>query len=111
VRQRGLKKVAAKPRRLITTFITARGKVMSWGAAVGFMLIVVVLPFIVNEVGVLAPWLAEHLLRWGAKLLGSREATERYAEDWLANLEHVPGQITKLAWARGLLLLSIPQLR
>jgi hypothetical protein len=51
------------------------------------------------------------LLRAGGKLLGSQEATDRYTEEWLANLERVPGKLTKLGWALGLLLRSVPVLR
>jgi hypothetical protein len=32
-------------------------------------------------------------------------------EEWLANLDHVPGKLTKLLWALGLLFFSAPQLR
>jgi hypothetical protein len=78
--------------------------------AAAVVLMVFLLPLAINETGELAPWLAERLLRAGAKLLGSKEATERYTEDWLANLERVPGKITKLCWACALLLGSVPAL-
>jgi MFS family permease len=77
----------------------------------GFIAMMIILPAVVNEAGELAPWLAKCLLRNGAKFLGSTEATERYTEQWLADLKDVPGKITKLAWAFGLVVWGVPQLR
>lgn len=36
---------------------------------------------------------------------------DRYCEEWLANLDHVPGKVTKLTWACGLLFWGVPRLR
>jgi hypothetical protein len=84
---------------------------MSAWAVGSFLLMLVAVPLIVNEAGELAPWLAARLVEWGASLLGSAEARERYAEEWPANLECVPGKITKLAWACGVLLWGVPRMR
>lgn len=80
-------------------------------AVICFLTLMVLLPLAVNEIGELTPWLARHLLRWGARLLASPDTRERYAEEWLANLDRVPGKLTKLLWVCGLLLWSVPQIR
>jgi hypothetical protein len=84
---------------------------MSAWAVVSLLLTLIVVPFAVNEAGELAPWLAGRMVQWGASLLGTQKARERYAEEWAANLERVPGKLTKLAWACGLLLWSAPRMR
>jgi hypothetical protein len=76
-----------------------------------FVLTAVLLPLAVNETGELAPWLAARLVRTGAKLLGSREDADRWTEEWLGNLKEVPGKITKLCVACGLVLVGVPVLR
>ena len=81
------------------------------GGAVSIVLLAIMLPLVLNEVGELSPWLAKRLLCWGAKLLGSQEDNERYGEDWLANLDCIPGKLTKLLWACSLLLWGVPRLR
>jgi len=75
------------------------------------LLTLFVVPLVVNEAGELAPWLAGRMVQWGASLLGTPEARKRYAEEWAANLERVPGKLTKLAWACGLLLWGAPRMR
>ncbi len=56
------------------------------------------LGLLTNEVGEVAPWLAEKLIRFSVRALpvGSRQ---RYGEEYLAELENVPGKIFKLIWA------------
>jgi|HubBroStandDraft_1064217.scaffolds.fasta_scaffold43750_1 hypothetical protein len=77
----------------------------------------VLVPCIVSETTDLAPWLAECVVRWGARQIGVPEKTARYEEEWLADLEEVsgrprvPGKITKLAWACGTVARSVPALR
>lgn len=80
------------------------------GAVLSLVLLAVILPLVLNEAGELAPWLAKRVVRWTANRLGTSEARERYREEWLGNLEHVPGKFTKLLWAFGLLG-SVPRLR
>lgn len=58
----------------------------------------VILPLALAEAVLVGPWLAERLLRWGAR--GLPEAyQERYVEDWLGELDAVPGSLWKVAFA------------
>jgi hypothetical protein len=68
---------------------------------VAFVLVAVIVPFIVAECSEVAPALAAKLLLWSARRLGDPEKIERYGEEWLADLQQVPGKLTKLAWAVG----------
>jgi hypothetical protein len=70
-----------------------------------------VVSLLINEVGDVAPWLARQLLCWGARQLGSSDRAARYTEEWLANLEHIPGKLTKLGHAVGVVVLGVPRLR
>lgn len=81
------------------------------GGTVGFILIAILVPLLLNEVGEIAPWLATRLLRWGALCLGSPEKAERYEEEWSADLERIPGKLTKLAYACSVVAWSVPSLR
>ncbi|OLR91035.1 hypothetical protein [Actinokineospora bangkokensis] len=76
-----------------------------------FVLGSILLPLALNEVGELAPRLARGLLRWGARRLGEPAKTARYTEEWLADLQHVDGKLSKLTWAIGVVLLGIARLR
>ncbi len=71
----------------------------------------VVVPLLVNEAGDCAPGLARWLLRWGARRLGQPGRTRRYEEEWLADLDRIPGKITKLAHSCGVVTMSVPRLR
>ena len=84
---------------------------MTTGAVLIFILMLIIVPLAVNEAGELAPALAERLVRWTASRLGTLGARERYEEEWLGNLEHVPGKVTKLVWAFSLLFVGLPKLR
>jgi GAF domain len=77
----------------------------------GFALFAVLVPLLVSEAGDLAPSLARWLLRWGARHIGQVDQASRYEEEWLADLERVPGKVTKLAHACGVVALSVPRLR
>jgi GAF domain len=77
----------------------------------GFTLFAVLVPLVVGEAGDLAPSLARWLLRWGARRTGQDDKARRYEEEWLADLERVPGKITKLAHTCGVLAFSVPRLR
>jgi GAF domain len=59
----------------------------------------------------LAPSAARWLLRWGARRVGNAGQARRYEEEWLADLERVPGKTAKLAHACGVVALSVPRLR
>jgi hypothetical protein len=62
------------------------------------ILLWVILPLVLAEAILIGPWLSERLLRWGARGL-PEQYRERYAEDWLGELDAVPGSLTKLAFA------------
>jgi hypothetical protein len=81
------------------------------GTTLAFVLFAVLIPLAVNEMGDLAPSLARWLLRWGAKRIGRADQAERYEEEWLADLERVPGKLTKLMRACSILVWSVPPLR
>lgn len=81
------------------------------GGTLGFLLIAVLVPLLVNEAGDLLPSLARCLLRWGARRIGPADQAERYEEEWLADLERIPGKLTKLVHACGVLVRSVPRLR
>jgi hypothetical protein len=81
------------------------------GGFLGFALFAVFVPLLVSEAGDLAPSLARWLLRWGAGQIGQAEKAKRYEEEWLADLERVPGKVTKVAHACGVVAFSVPRLR
>ncbi|GAA1773065.1 hypothetical protein [Nonomuraea bangladeshensis] len=75
---------------------------------IGFVIAAIVVPLIVNEVSELAPFLARKLLVWAAKKHArTKDELERYEEEWLADLECVPGKLTKLGHAIGVVLLTV----
>jgi hypothetical protein len=77
----------------------------------GFIVFAVLVPVLVGEARDLAPSLARRLLRWGARRIGQADQASRYEEEWLADLERVPGKATKLAHVCVVLALSVPRLR
>src|SRR6266516_4256354 len=81
------------------------------GGMLGFLLAAVLIPLLVNEAGDLGPSLARRLLRWGARHIGQPDQAKRYEEEWLADLDRIPGKLTKLAHACGVLVRSVPRLR
>ncbi|PWW61924.1 hypothetical protein [Actinokineospora spheciospongiae] len=78
---------------------------------IAFMLGGLLVPIVVAECGEVSPALAKALLRWGARRLRSARKTERYTEEWLADLDQVPGKLTKLLWAFGVVFLGVVRLR
>jgi hypothetical protein len=77
----------------------------------GFLVFAIMIPLVVNEAGDLARALARCLLRWGARRIGRADQAQRYEEEWLADLERVPGNLTKLGYACGVVVRSVPRLR
>jgi hypothetical protein len=71
----------------------------------------VLIPVLVGEARDLAPAAARELLRWGARRIGPADQARRYEEEWLADLERVPGKATKLVHACSVVVLSVPRLR
>lgn len=82
---------------------------MSAGAIV-FVASAVVLPLLLAEFGDWCPWLANRLTRWSAKRLGDAQAAQRYSEEWLAELSHLPGKLSHLLTAFSYLL-ALPRIR
>jgi hypothetical protein len=72
---------------------------ISW--IVDFALFAVFVPLLVGEAADLAPSLSRWLIRWGARRIGQDDLASRYEEEWLADLERVPGKLTKLAHSCG----------
>jgi glutamate synthase domain-containing protein 3 len=68
---------------------------MKWLA--GFFLLVG-LPLLLSELTECSPWLAARLIQRAANRLGPPYRA-RYEEEWLAELNEVPGNLTKLAMA------------
>jgi hypothetical protein len=81
------------------------------GGMLVFVLVAVVLPLFLNEAGDLAPFLARRLLGWGVRRVGPSAVAERYEEELAADLEKVPGKLTKLAWVCDVLIRTVPRLR
>ena len=81
------------------------------GGILGFLVFAIMIPLVVNEAGDLARSLARCLLRWGARRIGRADQAQRYEEEWLADLERVPGNLTKLGYACGVVIRSVPRLR
>lgn len=73
--------------------------------------VAITVPLLLNEAGEVSPWLAERVLRWGARRLRAPEKVERYTEEWLADLEQVPGKLTKLLYACGVVAFGVVRLR
>ena len=74
---------------------------MNAGAVAGAVVLLVALPLVVNEVGAAAPGLAERLLRRASKRLPLGHRTAQLNQ-WLGDLDDVPGEISKLVWALGM---------
>ncbi len=75
-----------------------------------FVLTAVLLPLLLTEFGDWCPWVAARLVRWSARRLGSPAVCARYEEEWTANLNEVPGKLSRLAAALGYLA-CVPRMR
>jgi hypothetical protein len=74
-----------------------RGQVTA--TILGFILNLVIVPILVIEFTDWLPWLATRMIRAAARIL-PLAARERYSEEWLAELEAIPGGgLSKLAFA------------
>ena len=78
---------------------------------IGWFFAIVLLPVALTEFGETSPWLARRCIGWAASRLPGESMRQRYLEEWCADLERVPGKITKLGYAVGLLAVVVPQLR
>jgi hypothetical protein len=63
----------------------------------------VVIPLVLTEFGDWATWLATKVVRYAARLLGEPDAVARYTEEFTATIAAVPGQLTRLVAAVGIL--------
>jgi RNA polymerase sigma factor (sigma-70 family) len=71
------------------------------------IVLTVVIPLILAEVGPWGGWLAARLLPRAAKLrYGDTERAAVRCEEWSDDLDDIPGQLTKLAYAVGHLLVG-----
>ena len=68
-----------------------------------FTVTVLVIPLLLAEFGDWCPWLAARIVRWAARRLGDPVSCQRYEEEWIANLNEVPGKLTRLLAAVGYL--------
>lgn len=75
-----------------------------------FLATSVILPLLLTEFGDWCPSLAKRLTRWTARRLGDAQATERYSEEWAAELEHLPGKLSHLLTAMSYLT-ALPRIR
>jgi len=73
------------------------------GGVVVFLITAVALPLLLTEFGDWCPWLAARLVRWAARHLGDPASCRRYEEEWIANLNEVPGKLARLVAAFGYL--------
>lgn len=66
------------------------------------ILLVVIIPLILAEVGPWSGWLAAKLLPRAAKLrYGDTQRAAVRLEEWSSDLGDIPGQLTKLTYAVG----------
>jgi hypothetical protein len=66
------------------------------------ILLAVIIPLILAEVGPWCGWLAARLLPWAARLrYGDTDRAAVRLEEWSGDLGDIPGQLTKLAYAIG----------
>ena len=80
------------------------------GDVVVFVITAVVLPLLLTELGDWCPWLAARPVRWAARRLGDQASCRRYEEEWIANLNEVPGKLGSLIAALGYLT-YLPRMR
>lgn len=71
--------------------------------AIAWTLVSILMPLLVTEFTELGPWLAERLVRRSVRMLPT-EHRDRYTDEWLAELEAVPGKVLKLIVAARLAL-------
>ena len=66
------------------------------------IVLAIVIPLAVAEVGPWCGWIAARMLPWAAKLrYGDTDRAAIRAEEWSGDLDEIPGQLTKLAYSLG----------
>ncbi len=68
-----------------------------------FTVTVPVIPLLPAEFGDWCLWMAARIVRWAARRLGDPVSCQRYEEERIANLNEVPGKLTRLLAAFGYL--------
>jgi len=72
------------------------------------ILLAVIIPLILAEIGPWCGWLAARLLPWAARLrYGDTDRAAVRLEEWSGDLNDIPGQLTKLAYAAGQVLAGL----
>jgi hypothetical protein len=70
----------------------------------------VVLPLLVDEFKAWCPTLAAQLVRLAARVLPAKQR-QRWTEEWLAELDQIPGDLSKLVFAGGVAIRAVWQIR
>lgn len=76
---------------------------------ISFIVLVVILPLVMNEISELSPFFAAKIIKWTAYQLPLANRV-RYQEEWLAELDEVPGKLLKLVFPFRLVW-SLPQMQ
>jgi hypothetical protein len=71
------------------------------GGVAAFVVMAIALPLLLAEFGDWCPWLADRIVRWAARRLREPAACQRYEEEWIANLNEVPGRLGRFIAALG----------
>ena len=75
-----------------------------------FVVVAIALPLLLAEFGDWCPWLADRIVRWAAGRLRDTTACQRYEEEWIANLNEIPGRLARLVAAFGYMA-CVPSMR
>jgi hypothetical protein len=71
------------------------------------VLLAIVIPLLLAELAPWCGWLAGKLIPYAARLrYGASDRAAVRAEEWLSDLDNIPGQLSKLAYAVGQLLVG-----
>lgn len=66
---------------------------------------------LLNELPECGRWLAQRLTRWSARRLGDPREVARYEEEWLADIQRVPGKLLPLIYAIFFIVMKVPRMR
>jgi hypothetical protein len=70
---------------------------------VGAIIIGILICFVADEFLQWSPIVAKWLVRKNARRLPTEELQERYKEEWLAHINDIPGRLSKLFFAAGII--------
>lgn len=74
-----------------------------------WVLVGIVLPLALTELSEIAPWLAERIVRFGARLIPDPIESTVREQEWLASLPDVPGKLIKVIDAVSVVAVTIPR--